>query len=166
MNYNEGATIQEDDEETFSEAVEQFLSGEITSNLSKMTSIFLIGDDQAYLSNLKVELSFWPNHQIKGQSRTVIEEVLTALNQQSPDIILFDVGLSMTHHLRTIQLIRTTCPSTKLLALMPDAIPLHIRQVQWSGVHGYILKDSPTVEIINKVAEIQEFRKYMLSALT
>ena len=150
------------EEESFADLVEQFLRKQL---IHETVSLFFIGDDIDYLCWLENELGTKANLEVIGQSKAALEQVMTQLNGYDPDVILFDVGLSMAHHIRTTQFIRNMCPRAKLLAIMPDDLPLHIRQAHWCGVHGWVLKERSLQEVIAKIAAIRECQHYMYSAL-
>lgn len=135
----------------FSDLVERLLSKRITPTAF---TILLVGEESENFHRLQSELDANPEMQVIGRSQSSFENVLFHLEEFAPDLILFDIGLCVAHHMRTIQVIRSTSPSTRILVLSPDEVPLHIQQFDWCGVDGYVLKNSRPQKILEKIREI------------
>ena len=133
---------------------------QVKYDLHTCATLFLIGADHVALSQLASTLDEKHSVEVLGQSTTGIN-AMAQIAELKPDVVLLDIGLSVTNHRRTIQLIRATCPATQVLVLAMDSVPGHILHAYWCGAHGYVLKDSDSHEMVDAIYAIRSGRHYL-----
>ncbi|MEM7134799.1 MAG: response regulator [Chloroflexota bacterium] len=133
---------------------------QIKYDLRTRTTLFLVGEDSTTLSQLARTLEEKHSVEVMNQP-TVGLNAISQIAELQPDVVLLDIGLSVTYHRRTIQLIRAASPATRILILALDSVPGHILHAYWCGVHGYVLKDSESHEIVDAIYAIRSGSHYL-----
>lgn len=149
--------------EPLSDIVEDFLSA--AAEDAEKVKLFLIGDDDDALDGYERALAGYRNQRVIGRTQTKSAYVLSDLSDCAPDILLFDIGRCVANHTRTIQLIRSMHPTTKILVLASDTYPLHVKLAMWAGAHGFIQKDAPSHEMAEVIGSIRDCQQYFATAL-
>lgn len=129
-------------------------------DLRTCATLFLVGADRATLGQLASMLNDKHSVEVVGQA-TIGIDAIAQIAELKPDVVLLDIGLSVTNHRRTIQLIRATSPATQVLVLAMDSVPGHVLHTYWCGAHGYVLKDSDSHEIADAIYAIRNGRHYL-----
>lgn len=111
----------------------------------------LIADDHAVVrSGLQQLLGAQPDMEVVGEAgdgREALEKVKTL----KPDVIILDIAMPELSGLEAVGLIREAAPSTQIVVLSMHGKESFVHQVLSSGALGYVLKASPTGDVIEAV---------------
>ncbi|MBL1075683.1 response regulator transcription factor [Nocardia sp. 2] len=77
----------------------------------------------------------------------------TAIAQQA-DVALLDINLPGTDGLTAAATLRERHPNCRILILTTLATPAHLRRALHIGVSGYLLKDTPSRELVRAVRTV------------
>ena len=90
-------------------------------------------------------------------------EALDKAREIIPDIVLIDIAMPNLSGLEAVSMIKDAVPKTQIVILSMHAKESYVRQALSSGVMGYVLKDSPSTDIIDAVHAANQ-REYFLSS--
>ena len=77
-----------------------------------------------------------------------------------------DVSMPRLNGLKATKLLRECCPETKVLALTRHNDGAYLQEMLRAGASGYILKQSPSSELLRAIREIAAGKSYLDPALT
>ena len=80
-----------------------------------------------------------------------------------PDITLLDIAMPHLSGLEAIHLIKEAVPNTKIVVLSMYENEAHVHQVLASGALGYVLKSSPSSEVLEAIRAARR-GEYFLSS--
>ena len=78
-------------------------------------------------------------------------EALDKTRELTPDIVLIDIAMPKLSGLEAASMIKDAVPKTQIVILSMHAKENYVRQALSSGVMGYVLKDSPSTDILDAV---------------
>jgi len=94
-----------------------------------------------------------PDLEIAGEATNAAEAV--ALSEQlSPDVVLMDVGMPGMSSFEGTRLIRKNRPETRVLFLSMYDDEDYLSEAMELGASGYILKDSPSDQLVTAIREV------------
>lgn len=115
--------------------------------------ILLVDDHQMMSDGLKEILEKQPDFLVCGQ---VFEaaDVLPAVHTLQPNVVLLDINLRGTNGIDIGRKILTDFPVVKVLMLTMYNQTKLLDETRRAGLHGYILKDSPTTDLISGIRAV------------
>jgi DNA-binding NarL/FixJ family response regulator len=116
----------------------------------------LVADDlQAIRTLVRTNLEFDGRFEVVGEAANGLEAV-DMVHRLNPDVVVLDLAMPEMDGLAAISKIRQTSPGTKILVLsaFPDSHSSGL--VHELGANGFMPKDRPMEEVMDKVAEIAE----------
>jgi len=119
----------------------------------EQTRILLIDDHRLFNDGLKSLLDEQPDLVVCGQ---VFEAsgALPAIHRTSPHLILLDVNLQGTNGIDLGRKIRTDFPAVRVLMLTMYNQPKLVEEARRTGLHGYMLKDATTEELLQGIRAV------------
>jgi two-component system response regulator NreC len=96
----------------------------------------------------------------------VVTDGLQALEKAknlSPDVILLDIAMPNLNGLEAIGLIKEALPESQIVILSMHANESYVQQVLKSGAMGYVLKASPSIDIVRAIRFAHK-NEYFLSS--
>jgi len=116
----------------------------------------LIADDLPEIRTLvRTNLEFDGRFEVVGEAANGLEAV-EMVNTLNPDVVVLDLAMPEMDGLAAISKIRQSSPGTRILVLSAFASDYNSRLVKELGANGFIAKDRPMEEVMDKVAEIAE----------
>ncbi len=91
--------------------------------------------------------------------RQALEKVKDLL----PDVLLLDIAMPQLNGLEVIGLVRESAPDTQIVVLSMHAKESYVQQVLKSGALGYVLKASPSSDILDAIRAVHR-KEYFLSS--
>jgi len=97
----------------------------------------------------------------------VVDEAVNGLDAlkkcraQKPDILLLDVGMPKMPGTEAAKLIRDNVPETKIIILSMHEKEAYIKQAFDAGVRGYVLKTSPSANLLTAIRQVSEGEYYL-----
>jgi two-component system response regulator NreC len=78
-----------------------------------------------------------------------------------PDIVLMDVSMPRLNGLKATELLMKACPQVKVLTLTRHTDFGYMQQLLHAGASGYMLKQSPPVELLHAIRAVASGGKYL-----
>jgi|SRR5687768_11033795 len=114
----------------------------------------LVADDLPEIRTLvRTNLEFDGRFDIVGEAANGLEAV-DMVHTQKPDVVVLDLAMPEMDGLAAISKIRQSSPATKILVLSAFADDYNSGLVKELGANGFIAKDRPMDEVIEKLIEI------------
>ncbi len=92
-----------------------------------------------------------------GNGRAAIDEA----GRLRPDVVVMDVSMPGLNGLKATQRLKQCCPEVKVLALTRHKDDGYLQQLLRAGASGYVLKQSPSVELLHAIRAIASGGKYL-----
>lgn len=115
--------------------------------------VLLVDDHQVMREGTRVLLEQVPDIQVVAEADT--QEAAVGMAQQyKPTIALLDIKLREGNGLEAARTIRQTVPETRILILSAHEHDQYVRAALRIGVHGYILKDASSNEVVDAIRKV------------
>jgi two-component system nitrate/nitrite response regulator NarL len=115
--------------------------------------IFLIDDHPALRDGVRACLNDHGSFTVVGEAAND-REALRELAKTAPDIILLDINLPDMDGGELARRIRQMFPMVKIIAFSIHSSQEYVVRMAHCGVHGYVMKDQPTAELIEAVKRV------------
>ncbi len=118
--------------------------------MSRVT-ILIVDDETEFASTLAERL------EIRGYSAFPIfsaREVLTAIEQRNPDVILLDLKMPDSNGIEVLQNVKQHRPSIAVIMLTGHGDPDSVRRATASGAADYIMKPINIGELTRKIESL------------
>ena len=119
----------------------------------------LIADDHAIVRDgIRQLLKKEDSMEVVGVA-TDGREALETVKKLNPDVVLLDIGMPNLNGLESLALLKEACFNCQVVILSMHANESYVRQTLNSGAIGYVLKASPSSDIIDaiKAASVGEY---------
>lgn len=118
-----------------------------------MTTL-LIAEDQVMLREaLAALLDLEPDLSVVGRVGRG-DEVLAAVAERSPDVVLLDIELPGASGLEVAEQLRTAAPETVVVVVTTFGRPGYLRRALDAGVRGFVVKDGPVEGLADAVRRV------------
>ena len=91
------------------------------------------------------------------------KQALDKAKDLNPDVVLLDIAMPNLNGLEVIDLIRESVPESQIVILSMHANESYVHRVLKSGALGYVLKASPSTDIIDAIRAAHN-KEYFLSS--
>lgn len=81
-------------------------------------------------------------------------EAIRKAKKLTPDVIVLDVNLPFMDGGELARRLRVLVPKAKLLAFSMHSSEEYVVRMARCGVHGYVVKDQPTAELLAAIKEV------------
>ncbi len=115
--------------------------------------ILVVEDQHIVREGMVAILSLQPDMEIVGEAENGIQAVLIA-KKTKPDVILLDMVMPLQDGLATIPKLKEISPNFRILVLSSFAQSSQVYQAIKTGALGYMLKDTPRVELLQAIREV------------
>ena len=92
-----------------------------------------------------------------GDGRAAVEEA----ERMRPDVVVMDVSMPKLNGLKATQKLKECCPEVHILALTRHKDDGYLQQILRAGASGYVLKQSPSAELLHAIRSIAAGGKYL-----
>ena len=124
--------------------------------------ILLVDDHQMFRDALRSLLEKTPNFEIVGETGSAFE-VVNLVRKTKPDIVCMDIGLPGMNGIQTTQLILSTYPTVKVIALSSYSDQRYVMDMMNAGASGYVTKGEAADELLRAISAVRNNRKYLCS---
>jgi two-component system, NarL family, response regulator NreC len=126
----------------------------------------LLADDHAVVrQGFKMILSAQTDMEIVGEAGNGREAVELA-GQLHPDIVVMDVAMPELNGIEATRRLAQSEPHTRVLALSMHKDSVYVREILRAGARGYLLKDSPAVDLVAAVRAVASGEGYLSPAVS
>ncbi len=122
--------------------------------------ILLAEDHQTVREGLKLIVNGQPDMEVVGEAEDGRAAIARA-EQFLPDIVLMDVSMPHLNGLKATEKLKQCCPEVKVLALTRHKDDGYLQQLLRAGASGYVLKQSPSAELLHAIRAIAAGGKYL-----
>ena len=91
------------------------------------------------------------------------KQALDKAKDLNPDVVLLDIAMPNLNGLEVIDLLREAVPESQIVILSMHANESYVHQVLKSGALGYVLKASPSTDIVDAIRAAHN-KEYFLSS--
>jgi DNA-binding NarL/FixJ family response regulator len=125
----------------------------------------LIADDHAIVrEGLRQLLNGQTDMEVAGEAEDG-RQALEKVKSLHPDVILLDIAMPHLSGLEVISLIREAAPETQVVVLSMHSKETYVQQVLSSGALGYVLKASPSTDILEAIRMAHRDEYFLSSRL-
>lgn len=122
--------------------------------------VLLADDHETVREGLKHILGTHSDVEIVGEAGDGHKAIEQA-QKLSPDVVVMDVSMPGLNGLKATQKITETCPKVKVLALTRHKDDGYLQQLLRAGASGYVLKQSPSAELVHAIRAVARGGKYL-----
>jgi len=123
----------------------------------------LVTDDHGIVrEGLKQLLNSQLNMEVSGEASDG-KEALAKIKALHPDVVLLDITMPNMTGLEVANLIRNITPKTRIVVFSMHAKENYVKEILAAGAFGYVLKASPSSDIL-KAIEAAHRGEYFLSS--
>ena len=122
--------------------------------------VFLTDDHTLFRQGIKTLIDSEPDMEIVGEAGNAIEAIALAA-EAHPDVVLMDIGMAGLSSFEATRQIRKHRPETRILFLTMYDDEDYLVECMESGASGYVLKDSPALQLLNAVREVHRGGSYL-----
>ena len=122
--------------------------------------VFLTDDHTLFRQGIKTLIDSEPDMEIVGEAGNAIEAIKLAA-EAHPDVVLMDIGMTGLSSFEATRQIRKNRPETRILFLTMYDDEDYLVECMESGASGYVLKDSPALQLLNAVREVHRGGSYL-----
>jgi len=125
----------------------------------------LIADDHAIVRDgLQQLLKSQPDLEPAGEAEDG-QQALEAAKTLRPDVILLDIAMPRLSGIEVIALIREAVPASQVVVLSMHAKETYVQQALAAGALGYVLKASPSRDILDAIRAAYRGEYFLSSRL-
>lgn len=126
-----------------------------------MTINILLVDDHAIVRDgMQSFLGAQPDLKVIGSAATG-REAIQQVSKLCPDVVIMDITMPHLNGIEATRQIRELCPMTRVIVLSMHAAAEHIRRAFQAGAHGYVLKESGGMEVVNAIRVVNTGQRYL-----
>jgi DNA-binding NarL/FixJ family response regulator len=127
------------------------------------TTRVLVADDHAVVrTGLRHILEATPGISVVAEAGDA-EGALRLAREHRPDVVVLDVSMPGASGISVIPAIRRDVPDARVLVLSMYDDPEYVDESRRAGAHGYVLKDTATVELRAAVAAVLAGDRYFFT---
>jgi DNA-binding NarL/FixJ family response regulator len=130
-----------------------------------MINILLADDHQLVRKGFKALLSLEPDLAIVGEAGDGFETIKLAEELQ-PDVLVLDLMMTGINGLEVTRQLSKKNTKTSIVILSMHSNEAYVLEALRSGAKAYILKESPSEELVRAIREVHAGRRYLSSPLT
>lgn len=115
--------------------------------------ILVVEDQHIVREGMVAILSLQTDMEIVGEAENGLQAVQLA-RKTKPDVILLDMVMPLQDGLTTIPKLKEISPNFRILVLSSFAHSNQVYQAIKTGALGYLLKDTPRVQLLQSIREV------------
>ncbi|MCP4107817.1 MAG: response regulator transcription factor [Desulfobacteraceae bacterium] len=126
----------------------------------------LIADDHAVVrEGFRKLLEEQPDMDVVGEAGDGLQAV-KKVKAHTPDVALMDIQMPELNGLEAVNLIKEAVPDTQVVLLSMHNKDAYVHQALASGALGYVLKASPTSEILEAIRTVHRGEHFLSSKIS
>ena len=130
-----------------------------------MLRIVLADDHEVVRAGLRMVLESHPDLEVVGEASDG-EAAFEAACRLKPDVLVMDLSMPNVDGVVAAERVHEAAPAVKIVALTLHAEPSYVQRLLRAGASGYVLKRSPTDELVKAIRLAARGGTYIDAALT
>jgi two-component system, NarL family, response regulator NreC len=126
----------------------------------KKTTVLVCDDHAVFREGVKQILSSQPDIDVVGEAGNGLEAVQLA-RRLRPEVVLMDIAMPLLRGFDATERIKRYCPETKVLIFSIYEDDDMVARCLAAGASGYVLKDTPPLQLIYAIQAVRKGEKYM-----
>jgi DNA-binding NarL/FixJ family response regulator len=122
--------------------------------------VFLTDDHTLFRQGIRTLLAGESDIEIVGEAANAGDAVERAAELR-PDVVLLDISMPGLSSFQAIRQIHKARPETKIVLLTMYDDEDYLAEGMEAGANGYVLKDSPSEQLLQAIREVQRGGNYM-----
>lgn len=131
----------------------------------KKIKIFIADDHAILREGLCLIIQSVEEYEIIGESGDG-REALEKIEMLKPDVVILDISLPSMTGVEVSRQIRKFNPGIKIIILTQHNNDEYVEQLMQLGVHGYILKENTSIDLIRAISEVIKNNIYLSPEVT
>jgi DNA-binding NarL/FixJ family response regulator len=123
-------------------------------------AVFIADDHTVVRDGLRLLIETQSDMKVVSEASNGREAARQVL-RTSPDVVIMDLAMPELNGVEATRQIRENCPETKVIVLSMHSSSEHIFQALKAGAHGYVLKESAGMEVINAIRMVHSGKRYL-----
>lgn len=115
--------------------------------------IFLADDHTLVRQGIRKILEAQPEWTVVGEAQDG-RDAVQKVTAEPPDLVVIDVGMPLLNGIEAIRQIARRAPGVRILVVSMHADEAYVVQAVEAGAHGYLLKDSADVDLVQAVTAV------------
>lgn len=116
--------------------------------------VTIVEDDEWFRGNLEQEIGQTPGFKVL-QTFSTAESALAGIPALRPDVVLMDINLPGMDGIQCLRQLKVVCPDAQILMLTVYEESEQIFNSLLAGASGYLLKRTPTPQIIESIRQVR-----------
>ena len=128
-------------------------------------TVFLADDHTVFRDGLRLLLETEGDIKVVGDvadGREAVHQVA----QLCPDVVIMDVTMPGLNGIEATRRICEDCPAVRVIVLSMHRATVYAFRALQAGAHGYLLKESAGVEVINAIRAVHAGHRYLSQKLS
>jgi len=126
--------------------------------------ILLADDHEIVRAGVRLLLDRQRDMKVVAESGDGLDALSKAVATR-PDVILFDLSMPRTDATETIARLRRECPEAVVVVLTVYQDPAFVTSALAAGAHGYVVKTSPSRELVTAIRTARAGGRYLDTAV-
>ena len=132
---------------------------------TSVVRLLLVDDHQLVRDGLRTRLEATPGFLVVAEACDA-QEALLAAQQHAPDVALIDIALGQTSGIELTRMLCERFPQLRVVILTMYDESQFVAEALRVGARGYILKSSPSQDIVAAVRAVATGRRYYCAHIT
>lgn len=125
-----------------------------------MIQVLLVDDHAVVRTGFRLLLQSQPDIKVVAEAHSG-ETACQIYAEQSPDVVVMDLGMPGMGGLEALRRIRARNPAARILALSAHDDPMHARRALREGALGFLSKRSAPEALIEAIGSVAAGRRYI-----
>lgn len=134
------------------------------NDTAKQARIVLVDDHPLVRDGLRARLEAVAGFQVAGEAGNA-DEALALAAKLEPDLVLMDVGMAGMNGIALAGIFHERFPAIRVLMLSMHDNVEYVTEAVRAGASGYVLKDSPSTEIVRAIEAVLAGQTYFSPGL-
>lgn len=121
--------------------------------------LLLVDDHPLVRDGLRARLEAVDRYTVVAEAGNAAE-ALDAVQRHAPDCVLMDISMRDVHGIELTRRLHQIAPDLKVIMLTMHDEPQYVVEAFRAGARGYVLKDSPSAEIVAAIDAVGAGSRY------